>query len=131
MSYSAVNKVDVNYVTPTLTRTRPEQELGEVTVRSSRRSPKSVVTTIALDKQAAKLAGLRRGQRVSLLRGTGKDSGKIRIVANSDGALKIGESYTRPEFHLSISSARLLNSAVKMKNARVISYAKGAITLAV
>lgn len=129
MTYSPVNKADTTYVTPTLTRTRPGQELGTVAVRASRKSPNSVTTTITLDKQAAKLAGLRRGQRVSLLRGTGKDSGKIRIVADSEGSLKIGESYTRPEFHLSIASARLFDKAMKIKNVHVTSYAKGAITL--
>ena len=132
MSYSAVNKVDVNYETPTLTRVRSESKMGEVAVKASKRTDSnSVVTSIFLDENASRTAGLRRGQRVSLLRGTGKDKGKIRIVANKKGSLKIQESYNHPEFHLRIQSARLFDRKMNPRAARLTSYAKGAITLSV
>ena len=130
MSFSSVNRSDTSYSVPTLTRVH--QDIGEVAVAASKRKDsESIETSILLTEEASRATGLRAGMRVSLLRGTGVDKGKVRIVANPLGSLKLGETFEPSPYHVRLRTSRLLSRTRSAKTAKVLSYAKGALTLSI
>ena len=132
MSYSSVNRADNSYITPDLTRATQSAKFGEVSVGAYHRNDSgSVETSIYLSEEASRATGLRPGIRISLLRGTGVDKGKVRIVANPLGSLKLGETFEPSPYHVRLRTSRLLSRTRSAKTAKVLSYAKGALTLSI
>ena len=127
MSYSSLNTVDTEYSVPTLTRTYNEDAAA---VRAHYRSDYGTLqTTVLLSPEIAKAAGFRAGTRVTVLRGTGKDKGKVRIVANRRGTLRFSKTSPGTSYSLRLRTSRLLTRPSAVRNATVTSYGKGAVTL--
>jgi hypothetical protein len=122
MSYTSVYETDKVSETPAMVRNRSEAALP-VTVSAYRRTDaNSVRTYVILSQEALEAAGLRAGRRVSVLRGEGRDAGKIRIVANRNGSVKISNN-------LLVRTGRLLERTTSNRQAQVTGYAKGALTI--
>ena len=101
-------------------------------LRGARRSdrPNSRVQTfIKLTAEIAKASKLRVGQRVSILQGTGKDSGKYRIIADANGSYKLGRA--TGAYRLQVRTQRLLRNSRVSTQATVTSYGKGVVTIAI
>lgn len=128
MSYSSVVKGE-SVTTETTGLTTLNQKTAAIrgTYRADRTASR-VQTYILITPELAKLAGLRAGTRVSVLEGKGKDAGKFRIVANSKGTYKIGRH--EGTYSLRIRTQRVLRNARSTTPARVTSYGKGVITIA-
>lgn len=122
MSYTSVYKTDT-VATSTPMRRNRSQEALPVTVSAYRRTDTdSVRTYVILSQEALKAAGLRAGRRVSVLRGEGRDAGKIRIVANRKGSVKISDN-------LLVRTGRLLERKTTNRQATVTGYSNGALTI--
>lgn len=98
----------------------------------------SVRTEIRLDRSLAKAVGFRATSRVSVQVGTGRDKGKIRIVANPEGGIKIQDRHAAETVNkrntnssLLVRTSRLLETPTARREARIVSAAKGVLTLAI
>ena len=112
------------FTTPTMTTVRNSNKLEPLSVAVYKEANIGNRTYITLNKEVAKATGIRAGQRVSVLKGTGKDAGKVRIVANKKGSVKL--------HGLTVRSSKLFAEASNsMPRARETSFAKGALTIAV
>lgn len=132
MSYTSIYKEEAAATVPALTKISASKTLGDVAIRSAYRQDRPetpVQTYVLLTPEVAKAAGFRAGTRVSVLKGTGRDAGKVRIVANSKGTLKLGKTGS-DTYNLRIRTSSLLTRRMTTKDAAVTSYAKGAITIA-
>lgn len=121
MSFQSLYE-DGKVSTPELTTLRSKEEMSQVSV-AAYPTKASARTYIMLNKAIAKAASIRPNSRVSLLVGEGRDKGKVRIVANRNGAVKLNG--------LSVRTSHLLEEATEVRDARVTSFAKGAITVAI
>ena len=127
MSYSSLNTTDTGYSVPALTRTNTENAAA---VRAHRRADYGTLqTTILLTPEIARVAGFRPGTRVTVLRGTGNDKGKVRLVANRRGTLRFSRTSPGTSYSLRIRTSRLLTRPTTTKGVTVTSYAKGVVTL--
>jgi hypothetical protein len=127
MSYSSLRATDTDYSVPSLTRTNAEDAAA---VRAHYRADYGTLqTTILLSPEIARVAGFRAGTRVTVLRGTGKDAGKVRLVANRNGTLKFGKTKAGESYTIRLRTSRLLTRRTNTKPATVTSYGKGAVTL--
>lgn len=127
MSYSSLNATDTNYSVPALKRSNTEDVAA---VRAHRRADYGTLqTTILLTPEIARTAGFRPGTRVTVLRGTGKDKGKVRLVANRTGTLKFSKTSPGTSYSLRVRTSRLLTRPTSTKDVTVTSYAKGVVTL--
>jgi len=126
MSYSSLNTADTAYSVPSMVRTNAD----EAAIRGHYRADYGTLqTTILLTPEIAKAAGFRAGTRVTVLRGTGKDKGKVRIVANRRGTLKFSRTKAGESYTLRLRTSRLLTRPTSTKEVTVTSYGKGAVTL--
>ena len=116
----------------------PETNLNRVSrtdavaLRSNYRADRPdsrVQTYILLTSEVAKEAGLRAGQRVSVLQGTGKDAGKFRVVANTAGAYKLGRN--SGTYGLRIRTHYVLRNERTTTPARVTSIGRGVVTVSI
>lgn len=128
MAYNTISS-DTGAQTPTLTRVSGTT----VAIRATRRQdrPESrPQTTIYLTQEVAREAGLRKGSRVSILSGTGRDEGKVRIVANRNGTYRVGATGSNT-YTLRIRTNNLLRTTTRTtKEAKVTGVAKGALAFA-
>lgn len=116
--------------TPKLPTGRSRVTVGNVTVAGYASSDSQGITTaITLDKEVAAVAGLKAGTRVSILRGTGVDEGKIRIVADVNGPVVLTKR-SKASNSLWVRSRGLLQSERSASEARVTSVTKDVLTLA-
>lgn len=133
MSYTSVIRgEEVTRNMSGLTTVRQTEASAAVATRSNYRADRNssrAQTYILITQEVARLAGLRAGQRVSILQGTGRDAGKYRIVANSEGTYKIGKSNGR--YALRIRTQKLLRYERATTLTRVTSYGKGVLTIAI
>jgi len=131
MSYTSIVR---GYEAPTATTQLTRTALTDaVALRSNYRADREnsrVQTYILLTAEIAKEAGLRAGQRVSVLQGTGKDAGKFRIVANAEGTYKLGRT-TGGTYSLRIRTHYVLRNERSTTPATVTSYGKGVVTISI
>ncbi len=132
MSYTNIVDGEMTVKVPSMQKTTTKNNPGAVAVRAQYRQdrPNSRVQTyVLLTTELARSAGFRAGARVSVLEGTGRDAGKVRIVADKNGSYKLGRTGSN-RFSLRVRTNALLGKRTRTKATKVTSFTKGAITIA-
>ena len=132
MTFTTITTTDTNVKTPALTRVVGGKNV--MAVRSTRRQDAGASakpqTTILLTSKVVSAAGFRKGARVSILLGTGRDEGKARIVANRNGAYRLGATAEGSSYSLRIRTSKLFNETAATEAVQVTAITKGAVSFA-